>query len=237
MKARALHSLIPIYGIILVLLVIAAFLGSQAVTVFTENAPVQGRRCVIIDAGHGSPDGGASSCSGVLESDLNLQIAQRLNDLMHLLGINTVMIRTDDTSVYTEGDSIAAKKVSDLKQRVKVVNEIDNALLISIHQNYFSDPRYSGAQVFYAKTDDSDTLASKLQLAFVNTLNPGSKRRAKPSDGIYLMNHINCTGILVECGFLSNPQEEAKLCSKQYQLDLCCVIACVTSSYISDTVA
>lgn len=237
MKARALHSLIPIYGIILVLLVIAAFLGSQAVTVFTENAPVQGRRCVIIDAGHGSPDGGASSCSGVLESDLNLQIAQRLNDLMHLLGINTVMIRTDDTSVYTEGDSIAAKKVSDLKQRVKVVNEKDNALLISIHQNYFSDPRYSGAQVFYAKTDDSDTLASKLQLAFVNTLNPGSKRRAKPSDGIYLMNHINCTGILVECGFLSNPQEEAKLCSKQYQLDLCCVIACVTSSYISDTVA
>lgn len=237
MKARALLSLIPMYGIILVLLVIAAFLGSQAVTVFTENAPVQGRRCVIIDAGHGSPDGGASSCSGVLESDLNLQIAQRLNDLMHLLGINTVMIRTDDTSVYTEGDSIAAKKVSDLKQRVKVVNEIDNALLISIHQNYFSDPRYSGAQVFYAKTDDSDTLASKLQLAFVNTLNPGSKRRAKPSDGIYLMNHINCTGILVECGFLSNPQEEAKLCSKQYQLDLCCVIACVTSSYISDTVA
>lgn len=237
MKKRILLSLMPVYLSVLCVLICTAVLGSRAVTVVSENAVVKERKRVIIDAGHGGMDGGATSCTGILESTLNLEIAKRLNDLMHLLGIETIMVRTTDTSIYTEGSSIASKKVSDLKQRVKLANETDNVLLISIHQNYFSDPRYSGAQVFYANTTGSDILAKKLQTAFVSALNPGSKREAKKASGIYLMNQINRTGILVECGFLSNPQEERKLRSKEYQLDICSVIACVCSDYLFNPVA
>ena len=145
------------------------------------------------------------------------------------------MIRTEDASVYTKGNSIAERKLSDLKERVRIVNETDNALLISIHQNMFSDSRYSGAQVFYANSDDSKHLAEKLQTALVGTVNPGSNRKIKKSEGIYLMEHIENTGILIECGFLSNVQEEAKLESAHYQCNLACVIAATVAAYVSNT--
>lgn len=237
MKKMILFTLMPVYAVILCFLVSAAFWGSKTVTVVSENAAIKQRRSVIIDPGHGGVDGGATSCTGILESALNLEISKRLNDLMHLLGINTIMVRETDISIHTEGDSIAAKKISDLKQRVKLANETENALLVSIHQNYYSDQRYSGAQIFYAETTDSDILAKKMQSALVNTLNPGSRRQAKKASGIYLMDHIQCTGILVECGFLSNLQEEDRLRSKDYQLYLCCVIASVCSDYLFNTIA
>lgn len=209
--------------------------GSKAVTVIAENTPMERETCIIIDPGHGGEDGGATSCTGVLESTYNLSIATRLNDLFHLLGYDTKMIRTTDTSIYTKGETIAQKKVSDLKERVRIVNETENALLLSIHQNNFPDGRYSGAQVFYAGTEESQELAKRLQTAFVSTLNPGSKRKCKKSDGVYLMEHINCTGVLIECGFLSNPGEEARLRDGAYQKKLCCVIAATVSEYLSDT--
>ena len=237
MKKRVFHGLIPVYIVTLIALLVAAGGGSRAVTVISEKAAIKDRQCVIIDAGHGGVDGGATSCTGVLESTLNLEIALRLNDLMHLLGIKTVMVRTTDTSIYTEGESIAAKKVSDLKARVKLANNTPNALLISIHQNYFSDPRYSGAQVFYANTEGSDIFAKQLQEAFASTINIGSNRQAKKSKGVYLMEKIDRAGVLIECGFLSNEQEEYKLRSKDYQLNICSVIAGVCSSYLYDTVA
>lgn len=237
MKKSAVLSLIPIYCIVLSLLLSIAILGSKAVTVISENSRVQQQNVVIIDAGHGGVDGGATSCTGVLESQINLEIAKRLDDLMHLLGIQTKMIRITDTSVYTEGESIAAKKVSDLKKRVKIVNEMENAILISIHQNNFSDQRYWGAQVFYADTAGSKELANKIQAQMKSTLNPGSKRNIKKADSVYLLNHINNVGVLVECGFLSNPQEEAKLRSKEYQLQLCSVIASSCSDYLYRNIA
>ncbi|MBQ8834548.1 MAG: N-acetylmuramoyl-L-alanine amidase [Oscillospiraceae bacterium] len=191
--------------------------------------------CIVIDAGHGGIDGGATSCTGKLESTFNLEIALRLNDLLHFLGYETKMIRTTDTSVYTKGETIAQKKISDLKERVRMVNETENALLVSIHQNNFSDGRYSGAQIFYADTEGSQLLAKQLQDAFVSTLNPGSNRQSKQSSGVYLMEHIDCTGVLVECGFLSNAQEEAKLRSPDYQQRLCCVIAATMIRFLSNT--
>ncbi len=209
--------------------------GSRAVTVIAENAPVQRSRCIIIDPGHGGEDGGATSCSGVLESTYNLAISMRLRDLLHLLGYETKMIRTTDTSIYTKGETIAQKKVSDLRERVRITNETEGALLLSIHQNNFSDSRYSGAQVFFANTPQSDQLARQLQSAFTETLNPGSSRKSKKCSGIYLMEHIQCTGVLIECGFLSNPAEEAKLRSGDYQKKLCCVIATTVSKFVSNT--
>lgn len=227
--------LIPIYAITLLGFLLAGILGNRIITVISENAPIENRHCFIIDAGHGGVDGGAVSCTGVYESHINLQIALRLDDLMHLLGMETKMIRTTDISVYTSGESIAAKKVSDLKERVRIVNETANATLLSIHQNHYSDSYYSGAQTFYPNTPGSEELAKMLQAEFIKTLNPGSNRQAKKAEGLYLMKHIERTGILIECGFLSNIEEEYKLRTEQYQKNLCCVIATACSRYVNQS--
>lgn len=230
MKKRVpVKKLLPLYAVVLIGCLCIAQFGSGAVTVMVENTPMEDRSCIVVDAGHGGIDGGATSCSGVLESQINLEIALRLNDLLLFLGYDTKMVRTTDTSIYSEGSTIAAQKVSDLKQRVKLVNETENALLVSIHQNTFPDGRYSGAQVFYAKDEASKNLAKELQSALISALNPGSKRKSKPSDGIYLMQNIDAPGVLIECGFLTNPEEEAKLRDADYQKKMVCVIgACIS---------
>ena len=236
MRKRFLLSVLPVYIAVLCGLLLSGIAAGNVISTLSESAPVTQRKCIIIDPGHGGEDGGAISCTGVSESAINLEIALRLEDLMHLLGIKTLMIRTTDCSVYTQGQTIAAKKVSDLKERVRIVNSTSNALLISIHQNKFSDGQYSGAQVFYAQTPGSEALAKAMQSTLIRSVNPGSRRMAKKADGVYLMKHAECTGILVECGFLSNPEEEAKLRSASYQKKLCCVMAAVCSSYAQGNV-
>lgn len=237
MKPKFASNLIPIYSLILSLFICIAVAGNRAITVISENAPILNQTCIVIDAGHGGIDGGAVSCSGKLESAINLQIAQRLNDLMHLLGFKTYMLRHTDRSLHTYGKTIAAQKASDLKERVRLINETQNAILLSIHQNYFPDSQYSGPQVFYSNTADSKELASQLQSILVQTLAPSSTRREKASKGVYLMEHINCTGVLIECGFLSNPEEEARLINEIYQKKLCCVIASGCSQYLKSAQA
>lgn len=218
-------KMIPIYLIVFIVCIALALFGSQTITALSESTLIPNKTCIIIDAGHGGVDGGATSCTGILESHMNLDIAIRLDDLMNFIGYNTKMIRTSDVSVYTEGETIAAKKVSDLKNRVKLVNETNNSLLISLHQNYFNQSQYKGAQVFYSGNDKDNELAQKLQNSFIQTINVGSSRKIKPAKGIYLMDNIRSPGILIECGFLSNPEEEALLRDPLYQKKICCVIA------------
>lgn len=232
MKVREIASVVLFYILIVSIFISATYLCSETTSVVAQMIPLEREQTIVIDPGHGGEDGGATSCTGVQESAYNLEIALKLNDLMHLLGYKTAMVRTTDRSVYTEGNSIAQKKVFDLKQRVKLVNETENAVLISIHQNTFTDSRYSGAQVFYAEAGGSRELATELQNAFCQTLNPGSNRESKPADGIYLMQNIDCTGVLVECGFLSNPEEESKLQDETYQKKLCCVIASSVGNFL-----
>ena len=220
---------------VIVLAAAAVILGDRTVTVISESIVPDRGACIILDAGHGGEDGGTTSFSGVTESGINLEIALRLNDLFHLLGYETKMIRTTDVSVHTEGNTIAARKRSDLNNRVRMIRETEDALLLSIHQNYYPDGRYSGAQVFYADTEGSQALAEALQTAFAASVNPGSRRKSKAADGIFLMEHIGCTGVLVECGFLSSPEEDVLLQSKDYQQKLCCVIASTVSVYLSNT--
>ena len=211
---------------------IVAVLGtSRVITVISEGLPIDDRRCIIIDAGHGGMDGGAISCTGKSESGINLEIALRLEDLFHLLGYQTKMIRREDISVYTKGETIAQKKVSDLKERVRICNETQNGILVSIHQNQFTDSRYSGAQAFYGKDEDSKKLAHQVQSAF-QMMDPNNKRENKKANGVYLMEHIQCPGILVECGFLSNPEEEAKLRTATYQQQICCTIVASVSNFL-----
>lgn len=204
----------------------------DSVTVYSESSGIKNRKTVVIDPGHGGVDGGATSFSGVLESGLNLQIALRLNDLFHLLGVNTKMIRTEDISIHTSGESIAQKKVSDLKERLRIIESTDQALLVSIHQNYFQESKYSGAQVFYPNTPGSKDLATALQASLIKNLNPGNHRVCKPASGVYLMQKISCTGVLIECGFLSNPAEDKRLQDAGYQKKLCCIIAASCSEYM-----
>ena len=216
---------------ILITLALTAF-SSQAVTVISQNLPPVRAHCFIIDPGHGGVDGGATSCTGKLESAFNLEISIRLRDLLHFLGYKTKMIRTEDVSIYRKGETIAQKKMSDLKERARICAETDGAIFLSIHQNYFSDNRYSGAQVFYPSSPGSEVLAKALQKSFISTVNPGSRRNAKQAEGVYLMEHITCPGVLIECGFLSNPEEEAKLRSPEYQKVICCIIACTAAEFI-----
>lgn len=223
----------PLYLFVAVLCICLTLAGSRTVSVLADHAADAGRTKIVIDPGHGGEDGGAISCTGIPESGINLDISLRLQDMMHLMGYDTVMIRRSDTAVYTTGKTIAEKKVSDLKQRVQIANAVPNALLVSIHQNQFSDGRYAGAQVFYAKTAGSQLLAEQMQAMLAAQLYPGSRRKCKKADNVYLMEHISCTGILIECGFLSNPEEEALLRTAAYQKKLVCVIGTVLCNFLT----
>ena len=232
MKLQKIASIVLFYLLIVSVFLASAYWGSTATTVIAQRIPLERHHTVIIDAGHGGEDGGAISCTGRAESTYNLEIALRLNDLMHLLGIDTQMIRSTDTSVYSQGDTIAAKKVSDLKNRVSQVNNTENGLLLSIHQNTFTESQYSGAQVFYAPEGEGAQLAELLQNAICQTINIGSNRRSKMGTGVYLLEHIERTGVLIECGFLSNSEEEAKLRDKSYQQKLVCVIGSSVCNFL-----
>lgn len=194
------------------------FLPRTAQTSAPMNAPFR----IVIDPGHGGEDGGAVSRSGVRESVLNLQIAKRTQALCGLMGIHASMTRSEDVSIHSEGaGSISEKKSSDLKNRVKIANNGD--LLISIHQNHFSESKYSGAQVFYAPTLCSEELAKSVQKALA-AVDPQNNRKAKKSTGVYLMEHVQVPAILVECGFLSNDRETELLQQADYQKKLALAI-------------
>ncbi len=231
-SAAQMRKHILSYILVLFLFILLAMMGSQAVTVISQQSTMKNRTCIIIDAGHGGEDGGAVSCTGVFESNINLEIALKLNDLLHFLGMETKMIRTTDTAVGEGGATIAARKAADLRERVRLINSTENAVLVSIHQNKYPESRYSGAQVFYADTPGSKEFAYQMQKSFISTLNPGSNRSIKKTSGVYLMERIQCTGILLECGFLSNPREEALLRQSAYQRKLCAVIAANCSTFL-----
>jgi N-acetylmuramoyl-L-alanine amidase len=225
--------MLPLYGIIFLLCIVIAQVSSGVVTTVAEHSPIPYRSHIVIDAGHGGIDGGAISYTGIPESKINLQIAERINDLMHFLGYETIMLRKSDMSLHTDGKTIAQQKISDLKNRVSIINRTSNAIVISIHQNTFSDPKYSGSQVFYGSNmNKSEELAKCIQSALSLTLNSKNRRTVREAKGIYLMEHIQCEGVLIECGFISNPDEELLLRNVQYQKKLSGVIACATSTYL-----
>lgn len=180
----------------------------------------------IIDAGHGGEDGGAISITGIPESGINLQIAQKIDYLFGFLGEPTLMLRNEDISLHDDtATTIREKKVSDLHYRTETANHIPNATLLSIHQNTFSQPQYFGTQVFYAPTEGSQTLAEQLQLDIQTYLQPDNQRYAKLIyETVYLMNHIENRAVLLECGFISNPQEEKILQERGYQMKFAMVV-------------
>ena len=202
----------------LCILGVASWLGRDRVVAVAAPSS-DGGRTVILDAGHGGEDGGATSASGSKESGINLNIVLKTEALMAFLGVRTELTRSDDRSIHSEGAStIHEKKVSDLKNRVEFVNNTPDAMLISVHQNHFTDSRYSGAQVFYDGGDISRQWGEGTQEVLRQVLDPDNGRAAKAiPDNVYLFSHISCPAILVECGFLSNGEEASLLLTDAYQ--------------------
>lgn len=188
-------------------------------------------KVIVLDAGHGGEDGGAVSASGVPESDINLEIAQKAQWIFSYLGYQTAMTRAGKDAVYSDNaDTLHEKKVSDLNNRVQTVNSLPNSFLISIHQNSLpSKATVHGAQVFYNQIEPSRQAAESVQIALNRTINTGNEKNAKQMDGaIYLMKKIQRPGILIECGFMSNAVEVELLQTNTHQL---CLAAAIIAGY------
>ncbi len=178
---------------------------------------------VIIDAGHGGEDGGAIGIDGTLEKNLNLDIAQKLFDTLTQSGIECVMTRTEDTLLYDKNqDYEGRKKALDMQARLAIAERYDNAIFVSIHQNSFPVEKYNGFQAYYSPNDpSSQVLATMTESKVREKLQPSNKRAAKCSDGkIFLLDKLTCPAVLLECGFITNAEECARLGTEEYRTQL-----------------
>ena len=217
------------YVVVVILYFLISVLLGNLFVKFSKNVSAvanSAQKVVVIDAGHGGEDGGASSLDGkILEKDINLKIAKKLNDFLRRARINTVMIREEDKAVYGIGEenkALRRKKVGDLKNRVKIANASESNILVSIHQNKYTDENYSGTQIFYSENNEnSRILADFIKNEIKEKLQPENKRENKKvSKEIYLLRHAKVPAVIVECGFLSNKEEASNLANEGYQSKL-----------------
>lgn len=190
-----------------------------------STVPVIGeadRPCLVIDPGHGGIDGGAVAFNGVKESEINLAIGLKLRALADFFGVRTVMTREDDSSC---SDTAAYSEHEDLVRRAETVNAVKNAVLISVHQNFYPTSQPTGAQVLYAPDERSRALGEVTQQNLVRCLQPENRRLSEPaSKKLYLLSHVSCPAILVECGFLSNIGDLELLNQNKYQSSLAVIL-------------
>lgn len=181
--------------------------------------PVQQLPTILIDPGHGGFDGGAVGVDGVVEKDVNLAIALKLRDLFTACGFDTVLTRQGDEALGGEEGSTRQRKNADLHQRMALTEEYPDGILLSIHQNYYGDPQAFGAQVFYGpQNPESRRLGETMQQYLVGQLQPENTRQAKEcTQDVYLIHNAQVPCLLVECGFLSNPQDTYRLIQSDYQ--------------------
>lgn len=190
---------------------------------------------IIVDPGHGGEDGGTASSKGVLEKDINLSISHKVNDLLTFMGYETIMTRTEDNLIYSGTPStMREKKVSDIQNRMKIISENPNSIFLSIHQNYFTQSKYSGAQVFYSGgNSESKAIAETLQKSIVSAIQNDNIRKVKQSGNeIYLLYHATTPAVMVECGFMSNPGEALLLCDEEYQKKMAFAIVSGITDYL-----
>ncbi len=187
-------------------------------TISNENFPI-GSKKILIDAGHGGMDGGASSKSGTLEKNINLNIALKLKDNLQKIGYEVIMTREGDAVVYLSNGTIRSRYREDLKKRCDLKKSSNCDMFISIHLNYFTQSKYSGAQVWYSNYKDSVIIASILQKNLRLDLDVSNNRVQKPAKDAYKILRENdiMPSVIVECGFLSNYEEEQKLKADEYQ--------------------
>ena len=198
-----------------------------------QSGAVDNMSVVVLDAGHGGMDGGATA-AGVRECEINLSIAQKARDFLTLMGYRVVMTRENDTLLADEGaGTVRAQKRSDLKNRLEIMEGTPNSVGVSIHQNHFSQSYVHGAQVFYGKAEGSERLAELIQKNIAGHLQTDNRRRIKEADSsLYILcNNTGNPAVMVECGFLSNPQDAENLQREQYQGTLAFLIAASLMEY------
>lgn len=185
---------------------------------------------ILLDPGHGGVDPGKIGVHNEKEKDLNLSIACKIRTLLTQAGYRVFMTRDSDMGLYSETDS--NKKIADLKNRCKMAEETNPALLVSIHQNSYSSAAIKGAQVFYfSGSENGKEAAELLQESLIRLADPQNTRQAKANDNYYLLKHCLCPAVIVECGFLSNEEEASKLSSEEYQDTLASAIVSGINAY------
>ncbi|MBR5235884.1 MAG: N-acetylmuramoyl-L-alanine amidase [Clostridia bacterium] len=224
-----------LFGVFLLgVLSLGLALGPEKVT---KTAATPGfSKLIVLDAGHGNPDGGAVGSQGVLEQELNLKIAQLVQQYAEQGGIQVLVTRADSEGIYDPNSkTIKQKKQSDIHNREKLMNESGADLFVSIHMNKFTEPQYSGPQVFYSKNDEASQMAARaVQQSMIDILKPVSEREIKQAGKeIYLLKKAKIPAILIECGFLSNPQEEKLLLDEAYQKQVAWAIYCGLVQYFA----
>ena len=187
-------------------------------TVQTVSLPVS-NKTIILDAGHGAPDFGAESVNGVKESNINLNITKKVQSLLEQSGCNVLLTRSDENGIYDlKANTIREKKVSDIKNRVKIGNESSADAFISIHLNKIPQSQYYGWQTFFkTNNEESETLARSIQEELNSSIQKENKREALKITGKYIIEHVEVPITIIECGFLSNPEEEKLLVQDEYQ--------------------
>ncbi|MBQ3016894.1 MAG: N-acetylmuramoyl-L-alanine amidase [Clostridia bacterium] len=190
------------------------------------------KKTVIIDAGHGGEDVGAIGLNNVYEKNLNMEIATKLGNYLSAAGYNVIYTRKEDRLLYTEEQNIKGmRKIYDLKNRVKIANSYVDAIFISIHMNSFGQQNCSGLQIYHSDNVESKILAETVQDSVKNLLQPNNRRSVKTGKDIYILDNTQNVSILIECGFISNPEECKKLSEKEYQKELCFSILCGIIEY------
>lgn len=214
------------------LLVGAFFLAWQGAQTVTSNSAKTANTCIVIDAGHGGFDPGKVGTNGVLEKDLNLEIALKLKTLFEKEGIDIVLTRDSDEGLYDSGSK--NKKVEDMRRRCEKIEKANPIFTISIHQNSFSDSSVSGAQCFFYKNSEkSKILAETIQQSFSDRIDKEKHRQAKANDSYYLLRKTSTPTVIVECGFLSNHGEAEKLMTDEYQQDMAWAIYMGAMQYLN----
>ena len=184
----------------------------------TVSLPVSGKT-IVIDAGHGKPDEGAQSGSGTTEAETNLKIALKLQNLLEQSGSSVILTRSDENAIYDlDTKTLKQKKISDIHNRVKIGNESSADIFVSIHLNKIPQQQYDGWQTFYnANSSEGQKLATLIQNNLNDAIQKENNRVAKSIDNIYIVKHVEIPTTIVECGFLSNPEEEKLLLDDEYQ--------------------
>ena len=239
MKNKSAYSIPLILTAFTAFLLVGAILltniSSLSLPTSAESSVNRKLTCVVIDAGHGGEDSGAVSASGLYEKDINLAVAFALRDLLEMNGISVIMTRDEDVLLYDRNvDYQGRKKVLDLAARKTVADAYEDSLFVSIHMNAFPDPQYSGMQVWYGVKDPlSQSIAADIQKEALQ-INPDNHRKIKAAgSNIYLLDNISSPCVLVECGFLSNPEEAEFLGTSDGQCVLAFTIFAGISSYLT----
>ena len=192
--------------------------GEQNKYISTVSLPASGK-IIVIDAGHGVPDEGAQSSNGTTEAETNLKIALKLQNLLEQSGCTVILTRSDENAIYDiDSKTLKQKKISDIKNRVKIGNESSADIFVSIHLNKIPQSQYDGWQTFYKEgSEEGAKLAKIIQESLNKTIQKENNRIAKTIDKIYIIKHVEIPTTIVECGFLSNPEEEKLLLEDDYQ--------------------